>query len=151
MIFLRSKAREVALQLLYQYDLNRSMPRPLIEAFVRARLRENSLRRLCLTLFDGTLAHLPALDQQLGKVAENWRLHRMAATDRNVLRLGAFELAHQPETPAAVILNEAIELARRFGSADSPGFVNGVLDRVHHLCRPATLPTTSDVPAVASE
>jgi N utilization substance protein B len=66
----------------------------------------------------------------LAAAAENWRLPRMAAVDRNILRLGAYELLFTPATPSAVALNEAIELARRYGSADSPGFINGVLDRL---------------------
>src|SRR5262249_5646742 len=69
-------------------------------------------------------------DQRLTDAAENWRLPRMAAIDRNVLRLGAEELLYTPDTPPNVALDEAIELARRYGSADSPRFVNGVLDRL---------------------
>src|SRR5439155_24625106 len=68
---------------------------------------------------------------------ENWRLPRMAGVDRNVLRLGAFELLFSAETPAGVALNEAIELARRFGSADSPGFVYGVLDQIRRIISPS--------------
>jgi transcription antitermination protein NusB len=76
------------------------------------------------------LANQPDIDRRLTEAAENWRLVRMAVVDRNVLRLGAYELLHTPETPPSVALDEAIELARRYGSADSPAFVNGVLDRL---------------------
>jgi N utilization substance protein B len=126
----RSRAREVALQLLFQRDLNAHIDRATIERFVRDRLRDVSLVPFCLTLYDGVLANQADIDRRLTEAAENWRLTRMAAVDRNVLRLGAYELLHMPETPPHVALDEAIELARRYGSADSPAFVNGVLDRL---------------------
>jgi N utilization substance protein B len=127
----RARAREVALQLLFQHDYNDRIGRSLAEKFARARLHRNAeLVAFCMLLFDGVQQHREAIDQRLGQAAENWRVARMAAVDRNVLRLGAFELMHMPETPTAVVINEAIELARRFGSADSPAFVNGVLDRL---------------------
>jgi N utilization substance protein B len=126
----RSRAREVALQLLFQRDHNPGVARADIERFVRERLRDSALEPFCLGLYDGVVTHLGDIDGRLSGAAENWRLPRMAAVDRNVLRLGAFELLFAPDTPAGVALDEAIELARRYGSADSPGFVNGVLDRL---------------------
>ena len=126
----RSRAREVALQLLYQRDLNPGVERGTLERFVRDRLRDPGLEPFALGLYDGVVAHAADIDRRLGEAATNWRLPRMAAVDRNVLRLGAFELLHAPETPPGVALDEAIELARRYGSADSPAFVNGVLDRL---------------------
>ena len=126
----RSRAREVALQLLFQRDHNPQVDRPPIERFVHARLREPSLESFCLSLFDGVVAHQSEIDQRLAETAENWRLARMAAVDRNVLRLGAFELLYMPETPPNVVLDEAIELSRRYGTADSSAFVNGVLDKL---------------------
>ncbi len=133
----RSRAREVALQLLFQHDLNPAVDRPAVERFVHDRLNEASLEPFCLGLYEGTLAHLADIDARLGAAAENWRLPRMAAVDRNVLRLGAYEVLYTPETPPTVAINEAIELARRYGSADSPGFVNGVLDRLRQSAAPA--------------
>jgi N utilization substance protein B len=126
----RSRAREVALQLLFQRDHNPGVDRAAVERFVRDRLRDPGLEPFCLGLYDGVVTHLADIDERLGQAAENWRLPRMAAVDRNVLRLGAYELLFAPDTPAGVALDEAIELARRYGSADSPGFVNGVLDRL---------------------
>jgi N utilization substance protein B len=134
----RSRAREVVLQLLFQRDLNPYVDRAAVERFARDRLRDPVLEPYCLGLYDGVISHLAELDAQLAAVAENWRVPRMPVVDRNVLRLGAYELAHVPETPPAVTLNEAIELARRYGSADSPSFVNGVLDRL--VPRPAQPP-----------
>ena len=126
----RSRGREVALQLLYQRDLNPREPRDVIERFARDRLRDEELVAFCLALYDGVAAHGDEIDRRLTEAAQNWRLPRMAAVDRNVLRLGAFELLFTPDTPPSAALNEAIELARRYGSADSPAFVNGVLDRL---------------------
>jgi N utilization substance protein B len=129
----RSRARETALQLLFQRDLNPGVDRASIERFAQNRLREAAQIPFCLSLFDGITAHLAEIDAQLAAAAENWRLPRMAAVDRNVLRMGAYEMMYTPETPSSVVINEAIELARRFGSADSPAFVNGVLDRLRTM------------------
>jgi N utilization substance protein B len=126
----RSRAREVALQLLFQRDLNPGVERAGVEQLVRDRLREPELQSFCLTLFDGVATNAGVIDERLAAAAENWRLPRMAAVDRNVLRLGAYELLFMPQTPPSAALNEAIELARRYGSADSPAFVNGVLDKL---------------------
>jgi N utilization substance protein B len=139
----RSRGREVALQLLFQHDLNPGVPRHDLENFVRERLDDDDLAVFALQLYDGVRQHGEDIDGRLSRAAEHWRLHRMAAVDRNVLRLGAFELLHLPGTPAGVVINEAIELARRFGSADSPAFVNGVLDRVHKERQKETGPAGS--------
>jgi len=136
----RSRAREVALQLLFQHEFNPDASRPAVEQFAQDRLREEVLKGFCLNLYDGVLAHLADIDQRLAEAAENWRLARMAAVDRNVLRLGAFEILQTPDTPAEVAINEAIELARRYGSGESPAFVNGVLDRLRRGAAPDAAP-----------
>jgi N utilization substance protein B len=126
----RSRAREVALQLLFQRDFNPREDRRNLERFIHDRLGDAELESFCTRLYDGVVSHQTEIDQRLTEVAENWRLARMAAVDRNVLRLGGYELLFAGDTPASVALDEAIELARRFGSADSPAFVNGVLDKL---------------------
>jgi transcription antitermination factor NusB len=126
----RSRAREVALQLLFQLDLNPNGKHVQLERFAKGRLREPILQKFCMSLVDGVHAHLAEIDSRLGQVAENWRLPRMAVVDRNILRMGTFELIYTPETPPAAAMDEAIELARRFGTLDSPRFVNGVLDKL---------------------
>ncbi len=126
----RSRAREVALQLLFQRDHNQREDRAARERFVHDRLRDPELQSFCLKLFDGVLAHLAEIDQRLEAVAENWRLLRMATVDRNVLRLGTYELLFARDIPRAVVIDEAIELARRYGTGDSASFVNGILDRI---------------------
>ena len=128
----RSRAREVALQLLFQKDQNKvPVPREAVEEFVHGRVPEPELTAFALALYDGVIAHQAEIDKLVQATAENWRLARMMPADRNVLRLGVYELLHDPgPSPTAALLNEAIELARRFGTADSPGFVNGVLDKI---------------------
>jgi N utilization substance protein B len=78
----------------------------------------------------GTLEHLTAIDDCVAKSSAHWKLHRMAAVDRNVLRLAIFELNHCPDIPVKVTLNEAIEIAKKFGSEESGAFVNGILDQI---------------------
>jgi transcription antitermination protein NusB len=130
----RSRAREVALQLLFQRDVNPTVPRAVIERFARDRLSNPDAEAFCLSLYDGVTRHLADIDARVTAASENWKLHRMAASDRNVLRLGTYEIAFaHPPTPGPVALDEAIELARRYGSKDSPGFVNGVLDKVYRV------------------
>lgn len=131
----RSHAREVALQLLFQRDLNPEIAPEEVERFAQEQLNDAELQHFALELYQGTCANREQIDERLSKAAENWRLTRMAVIDRNILRLGAFEL-EQGKTPASVVLNEAIELARRFGSADSPSFINGVLDRLYKDAAP---------------
>jgi N utilization substance protein B len=129
----RSRAREVALQLLFQWDQNPNpVPRPAAERFARERLlADKDMVAYCLALFDGVVARRADIDPLLTGAATNWRLSRMMPVDRNVLRLGAYELTFDPNPqPLEVVINEAIELSRRYGSAESPAFVNGVLDRI---------------------
>ena len=143
----RTRAREVALQLLFQRDLNpKAVPRAAVERFARERLTDRESVAFCLAIYDGVNAHREAIDALLTATASNWRLSRMMPADRNVLRIGTFELRHAAERqPIPVVLDEAIELSRRFGTANSPGFVNGVLDRVAK----APLPPAKE-PAAAS-
>jgi N utilization substance protein B len=133
MLTRRSRAREVALQLLFQKDQNpTAVPREAIERFARDRLNDDvELAAYCLSLYDGVLKHQPEIDPKLSATAENWRLNRMLPVDRNVLRLGAYELLFDPAgQPVEVVIHEANELASRYGSKDSPKFVNGILDKV---------------------
>jgi N utilization substance protein B len=129
----RSRAREVTLQLLFQWDQNpAAIPRGAVERFARDRLLDDAeMVAYSLALLDGVVANKEPIDAALTATAENWRLSRMMPVDRNVLRLGAYELLFDPNgPPLEVVINEAIELSRRFGSADSPKFVNGVLDKI---------------------
>ena len=132
----RSRAREVALQVLFQDDLNPVDPPPDATSFLNQRLTTADLVDLATTLVVGVRRNRDQLDQLLQTFAENWTVSRMAATDRNVLRLGAFELLYM-ETPNRVSVDEAVELAKRFGSAQSASFVNGILDRLLNTQNPS--------------
>lgn len=126
----RSRAREIVLQVLYQDDLNTDQPEDVRLRFMNARLNQDrSLVEFAEDLLAGVRRHRDAVDQHLEEIARNWKLSRMAATDRNVLRLGAYEILFT-ETPNRVVVNEAIELAKRYGTNNSSQFVNGVLDRL---------------------
>lgn len=138
-MFRRSRAREVALQLLFQLDQNKKpMSAEAVRQFATDRLGGDvESVAFCVALFNGVAAHREAIDATITATAENWRLHRMMPSDRNVLRLGTHELLHTPTPePTPVILNEAVELAKRFGTADSPSFVNGVLDKIAQNRKP---------------
>ncbi|TWT48904.1 transcription antitermination factor NusB [Botrimarina hoheduenensis] len=125
----RRRAREVALQVLFEDDVNTRATSAEMESFLRGRLRNRGMEQFSLDLILGTRRNLSAIDLRLGEVAANWSLKRMAGVDRNVLRLAAYEILFAG-TPFRVAVNEAIELAKRFGSAQSGAFVNGILDRL---------------------
>jgi transcription antitermination protein NusB len=126
----RRRAREIVLQVLYEDDLNPDMNLQVADRFVVTRLRGNGpLVEFAKNLLKNIRQNRRRLDQSLSAVANNWSLRRMAAIDRNVLRLGAYELL-MTETPGPVIINEAIEIAKRYGDRNSGQFVNGVLDRL---------------------
>lgn len=128
----RSRARQVVLQLLYQDDLNADRPLSEDDAFLKTRLsQDDELIEFANSLLSGVRRNRDELDQLLRERADNWSLERMAATDRNVLRLGAFEILYA-DTPPRVAINEAVDLAKRFGAKQSPQFVNGILDRLLH-------------------
>jgi transcription antitermination protein NusB len=125
----RSKAREVVLQMLYQIDVNPDVAAAAVREMIHEQLPDEDLQVFAWSLFAGVRENRGALDAKIGTAAENWTLARMAPTDRNALRLGAYELLFT-DTPHRVVIDETIELARRFGTAQSPQFVNGILDRL---------------------
>jgi transcription antitermination protein NusB len=125
----RSRAREVALQALYQEDLNPDNSLEDLGAFLGARLQDEELREFAKSLVLGVKRNQAELDQVLAEKASNWSIPRMAATDRNLLRLGAFEIRFT-DTPDRVAIDEAIELSKRYGTANSPQFINGILDKL---------------------
>jgi N utilization substance protein B len=124
----RRRARELALQLLYQHELTRADPAAMREDFEEWIGASDGVREFADLLVRGTLAHRAEIDQELERQTSHWRLDRLAAVDRNILRIAMFELLFSRETPHAVIIDEAIEIAKKFGAEESPRFVNGVLD-----------------------
>ncbi len=125
----RSKAREVALQMLFQKDFNPDADAYQLRQMIGEQIDDADLAAFCWSLVAGVLERLPELDARISAAAENWSLDRMAPTDRNALRIGAYEMLCAG-TPPRVVIDEAIELARKFGTAQSPQFVNGILDRL---------------------
>lgn len=125
----RSKAREIALQMLFQHDMNPDVGAKTVRLQIAERIKDETLRKLAWDLYAGTMESRPEIDSRIEAAAENWEISRMAVTDRNTLRLGVFELFYT-DTPHQVVIDEAVELARKFGSAQSPQFVNGLLDRL---------------------
>ena len=127
----RSRARAIALQVLFQEDLTAAFNPAVGDGLVQRRLRAEDQREFARSLVAGVRQHRGAVDALIAQAAENWSLTRMAATDRNVLRLGAYELLYT-DTPDRVAIDQAVELAKRFGTAQSGPFVNGILDRLMH-------------------
>jgi N utilization substance protein B len=126
----RRRAREVVLQLLYEDDLNPNHDPALAGPFIAKRMLSNKpLSQFALDLLNGVRKHRFKVDQLLSQKATNWSLRRMSAIDRNILRLATYEMVHVG-TPGRVAINEAVEIAKRYGGKNSSTFVNGVLDRV---------------------
>jgi transcription antitermination protein NusB len=126
----RSKCREWALQLLYQTEYSGHRAGESIRFYRYFQDRGGQTPAYLMKLVEGVAAHQEELDALIRQYSEHWRLERMAAVDRNLLRLSLYELLHEPEVPAKVVINEAVELAKRFGSEESGSFINGILDRV---------------------
>ena len=125
----RSRAREIALQALFQEDLNPENSLGNLGAFLGARLQDDTQREFAKQLVLGVKRNQEELDALLAEKAEHWSVPRMPATDRNLLRLGAYEIRYS-DTPDRVAINEAVELAKRYGTANSPQFINGILDKL---------------------
>lgn len=127
---LRTKAREFAMQMLFQWDMSQQDPVKLEAKFWKSAKAADQTRAFANQLFEGAAKDRAALDEIIQKHCENWRFERLAAIDRAILRLAIHELS-AADTPAKVVLNEAVEMAKKFSSEDSSAFVNGVLDSVH--------------------
>lgn len=128
----RSRAREIAFQVLYQDDLNPRCAPAIGEQLIEQRMGEaEDLAEFARNLVAGVRRHRQELDALIEQSAAHWSLKRMAATDRNVIRLGAYEVLFS-ETPPRVAIDEAVELAKRYGTAQSAQFVNGILDKLMH-------------------
>ena len=125
----RHQARERAVQILFQYDIHGQAGPWLDDFWIQYPMAEE-LRGFAERLVAGVRDHRKELDTLIGSFATNWKVNRMPIIDRNILRMGCFELLHVPEVPAKVTLNEAIELAKSFGDEEASKFINGILDKV---------------------
>lgn len=128
----RTQAREFALQILYQQDLNPEPAETLLARFWETNLVPPEVSEYANRLVRGTLQHAAEIDAVISKYAEHWELHRMAAVDRNILRFSTFELLYMEEIPPKVVINEAVNIAKKFSQEESGKFVNGVLDKINH-------------------
>jgi N utilization substance protein B len=126
----RRKARELALQMLFQYDMAGNEPDMIIETFEDLQKSKPNTRDFAVKIFRGTVDHLADIDEKIQAQAENWRLSRMAVVDRNIIRMSIYEFLHESDTPKLVIIDEAIEIAKKFGTIKSSQFINGILDGI---------------------
>ena len=126
---LRRKGRELAVQVLYQWDVHRDTSGWLDDFWEQNKVHPET-RAFADDLVQGVIAHAAELDAVIGRYAENWTVHRMAITDRTVLRVAVYELLYLPDIPGRVTLNEAIDIVKLFGDEQSGAFVNGILDRI---------------------
>ncbi len=126
----RRDAREAAAQYLYQRELQGDESDSLLEEFYRLRGLSPSARRFCETLLSGWMANRAEIDRVIGANAKNYDFQRLSAVDRNILRIACQELLFCSDVPPAVVINEAIEIAKKFSTAESGKFVNGVLDNI---------------------
>lgn len=130
----RRKAREFALQILFQLDIRKEKPTlTLFKRFWTEFEPDDEVRAFTEEIVKGTFKHLKTINEKILASAKNWSLDRMATVDRNVLRMAAYEILFRMDIPPSVTINEAIELAKKFGTDESGAFVNGILDNVARM------------------
>ncbi len=129
MSYHRHKSREFALQMLFEWDMAQKDPKVVKNRFWRTARASEETRKFANHLFEATAKESAEIDRMLAKISENWRTERLAPVDRNILRLAIYELrAKHRDTPPKVAIDEALKLAKRFSSEESPAFLNGVLN-----------------------
>lgn len=128
----RRKSRELALQALFYFDYDEGDPEVLLPLFCEnfSDMMEDGAVPFFETLVKGVTAHQSDIDRLINTSSRNWKVARMPAVDRNIMRIGLFEFMKCPDIPSSVTINEAVEIGKRFGSRESAPFINGVLDRV---------------------
>jgi len=131
----RTRARELALQVLYQVDIRKEDPSALLEDFWQQKISSKedltvSIKEFATSLVEGVLKNLDSIDKVISSYAENWQLDRMAIIDRNIMRMATFELLYVDDIPPKVSINEAVDLAKKYGDTESGKFVNGILDKI---------------------
>lgn len=127
----RTKARECALQMLYQIDITSDTAEPALEGYWQDNKQQQQIVEFATNLVKGVCQKKGRIDELLTSYTENWTISRMAVVDRNILRMGVYELLYCPDIPPKVSINEAVDLAKKFGDSESGKFVNGILDRIH--------------------
>lgn len=128
----RSLSREHALKMLYQFDITKRPVESVIESYWQSEaIKDQEVMMYADILIKGVVARMAGIDDKISEYATNWQLKRMAIIDRNVMRLGLFELKFTNDIPPKVAINEAVELAKKYGDMESSKFVNGILDKIH--------------------
>jgi N utilization substance protein B len=126
----RRKARELTLQFLFQIEFSHQKLKDTLESFWQENVVVEEVHEFATKLIEGTLRNLKEIDQVIEEVSTNWKLPRMAAVDRNLLRQTSYELLYLTDIPASVSINEAVDIAKKFGTEESPSFINGILDKI---------------------
>ncbi len=116
--------------MLYQHDLSGNTPDMIVSTFEDLQKSKPNTREFATKIFKGTVDNLPKIDEMIAQQADNWRLSRMAVVDRNIIRMSIYEFLHENDTPKLVIIDEAIEIAKKFGTQKSSQFINGILDGI---------------------
>jgi transcription antitermination protein NusB len=127
---LRRKSREFALQMLFEWDITQENPAQVERLFWKTARGADTTRKFANQLFEGALSQAPSADELVRKLSENWRLERLSVVDRSILRLAIYEL-RSGTAPPRVVIDEALELAKVFSSAEAPAFLNGILDAAY--------------------
>jgi len=126
----RRKARELALQMLYQHDVSGNPPDMIVTTFEDLQKSKPNTREFATRVFKGTVDNLQKIDAMIVQQADNWRIERMAVVDRNIIRMSIYEFLHENDTPKLVVIDEAIEIGKKFGTQKSSQFINGILDGI---------------------
>jgi len=140
----RRSSRELGLRFLYQIEFNQEDFDAQIEPFLERCLCQTEVREFMIELVRGVHRHLKDIDALIQKYSEHWTLDRMTLIDRNLLRLGVCEIVYLKNTPPKAAINEAVEIAKKYGSDESPDFINGILDKIYkEMPRPLVRPNVS--------
>ncbi|MGZ5476904.1 MAG: transcription antitermination factor NusB [Thermoanaerobaculia bacterium] len=126
----RRKARELALQMLFQHDMSGNAPDQILTTFEELQKSKPNTREFATRIFRGTVDNLGRIDEMITAQADNWRLSRMAVVDRNIIRMCVYEFLHEEDTPKLVIIDEGLEIAKKYGTQKSSQFINGILDGI---------------------
>lgn len=126
------KAREAVLKMLYEYEFNKNREMILNNTNIFSELKSKKLKEYAIDLFEGILSNLKHLDSLIQKYLKNWQLERIALVEKSILRIATYELFYEKNIPAAVIIDDAVELSKVYGNENSPKFINGILDGILH-------------------
>lgn len=130
----RRKARECAMQVLFQLDFTHSdLTNATLNEFWSGIKEDDETKEFANSLIKGTRENISRLDEIITRAADNWSVDRMSVVDRNILRAAAYELVYRKDIPHAVAINEAVEISKKYSAEDSAPFINGILDRIHKL------------------